>query len=115
MRRAGPFERGIENTSPAGTGGANPSRAKRGSFSSAKPAKAGRATEISATPGRGVRLPSNGSVSSNRPANLVLCTQAFWTNSNWRERFAARQMKCSPRSSSAAAGCNASSGERRSP
>ena len=28
MRRAGPFERGIENTSPAGTGGANASRRK---------------------------------------------------------------------------------------
>ena len=46
-----------------------------------------------------------------RPANFLLWIQAFCTNSNWRERFATRQMKCSPRSSLSSVELSASSGE----
>ena len=44
------------------------------------------------------RLPIMGSLSSVIPSNFVLDSQAPCMNSNCRDMFALRQMKCSPRS-----------------
>ena len=44
-------------------------------------------------PGTGWRLPSSGSLYPVMALNFVLITQAFCTNSNWREMLAVRQMK----------------------
>ena len=51
-----------------------------------------------ARPAAAARLPSSGSLSSLRPANLALVTQAFCTNSNWRAmlRDQADEMDAAP-------------------
>src|SRR5262249_11235568 len=58
------------------------------------------------------RFPKSGSLSPVSSENLVFAIHALCRNSNWREMFALRQMKCNPRVDSSARRSSASIARR---